>query len=208
MRRPRYLSPRATAPVRARESGSAYIVVLLVLVVLTVLGLSLALVTQTERQIGASEKTVQRVFATAESGIALAVAKAMVLDDNGPMALEFREPRARLDGTGPSLAGDPLALRHDLEVSVLLPLLDSPCHLCQINSGGNTDIPYSNINHGVVSTATRRGWSASGDADDAQVIGRQRVSAMVQIQPIEGITDPLFLSDEGQRRSSGRLELD
>lgn len=201
MRRPSHLPQRATAPHRMRESGSAYIVVLLVLVVLTILGLSLALVTQTERQIGASEKTVQRVFATAESGIALAVAKAMVLDDNGPMALEFREPRNLLDGSGPNLSGHPLALRHDVEVSVLLPLLDQPCHLCEVNRGGNSEIAYSNINHGVVSTATRRGWSAGGDADDAQVIGRQSVSAMIQIQPIEGTNDQIFLGDDGRRRS-------
>ena len=202
MRRPSYLSPSATAPVRARESGSAYIVVLLVLVVLTVLGLSLALVTQTERQIGTSEKTVQRVFATAESGIALSVAMSMRLTTIAPIALELREPLARLDGSGSSGA-NPIALRHDLEVSVLMPLLDAPCHLCEINSGGNTDIPFGNINFGVTSTATRRAWSAAGDADEAQVIGRQRVSAMVGIQPKLRDTEPLGQSDTGAGHSGG-----
>lgn len=180
----------------AGESGSAYIIVLLVLVVLTILGLSLALVTQTERQIGASEKTVQRVFASAESGIALAVAKAMVLGDPYPLHLEIREPRRRLNDTADStLDVAPLIQRHDLSVSVLMPLLDAPCNLCQVNSGGAyTDNPYKEINHGVISTATRRGWSAAaGDPDQALVLGRQSLSAMIEIQPHQG--QAIILSD-------------
>lgn len=186
------------------ESGSAYVVVLLVLVVLTILGLSLVLVTQTERQIGSSEKTVQRVFATADSGVALAVAKSMVLKDNQPMRLSFRESRTRLDGSDdPTLASQSFLLRHDLETSALVPMLDSPCHLCQINSGGNTDIAYKSINHGLVSTATRRGWLDGGDADDAQSFGQQRVTSMVQIQPIQGTADPLYQGDVGEQSTYG-----
>lgn len=171
------------------ESGSAYIVVLLVLVVLTVLGLSLALVTQTERQIGVSEKTTQRVFASAETGISLAVAKALVLPDYRAMRLELREPRARLDGSDDdSLSTQALLLRHDVETTVLMPLLDAPCNLCQINSGGGADLPYKEINHGLVSTATRRGWSPGGDPDEAGVLGRQQISLMVELQPWPGLT--------------------
>lgn len=176
------------------ESGSAYIIVLLVLVVLTVLGLSLALVTQTERQIGTSEKTTQRAFASAETGISLAVAKALVLPDYRGMRLELRETRDRLDGSpDPSLAAQSLLLRHDVETSVLMPILDAPCNLCQINSGGGADLPYKEINHGLVSTATRRGWRSGSDADDAAVLGRQRLSLMVELQPWPGLT--MTLSD-------------
>lgn len=177
-------------PVRSRgESGSAYIVVLLVLVVLTVLGLSLALVTQTERQIGVSEKTTQRVFSSAETGISLAVAKALVLPDYRAMRLELREPRARLNGNqDDSLSTQALLLRHDVETTVLMPLLDAPCNLCQINTGGGADLPYKEINHGLVSTATRRGWSPGGDPDEAGVLGRQQISLMVELQPWPGLT--------------------
>lgn len=187
-------SPNLLRRPRPGEAGSAYIVVLLVLVVLTILGLSLALVTQTERQIGTSEKTIQRVFASAESGIALAVAKAMVLDEYSPLNLTYAEPRTRLDGTAdPTLGNNPFLLRHNIAVSVLMPMLDSPCHLCQINTGGNTDIPYKNINHLVLSTATRS--TLGGD-----VIGAQSVSSMVQIQPIEGANAPAYDADIGSAR--------
>lgn len=184
-------APEARSP---GESGSAYIIVLLVLVVLTILGLSLALVTQTERQIGTSEKTTQRVFASAETGISLAVAKALVLPDYRGMRLEFREPRTRLDGSAdPSLASQSLLLRHDVETSVLMPILDAPCNLCQINSGGSADLPYKEINHSLVSTATRRGWRQGSDADEAGVLGRQQISLMVELQPWPGLT--MTLSD-------------
>lgn len=174
------------------ESGSAYIVVLLVLVVLTILGLSLALVTQTERQIGTSEKTIQRVFSSAESGVALAVAKALVLPDHRGMRLELRESRDRLDGTpDPSLAAQALLLRHDVETSVLRPILDAPCNLCQINSGGGAELPFKEINHSLVSTATRRGWPQGGDPANAGVLGRQQISLMVELQPWPGLTATL-----------------
>jgi hypothetical protein len=183
--------PSAIVPLPARrgrppgEAGSAYIIVLLVLVVLTILGLSLALVTQTERQIGVSERTVQRVFASAESGIYLAVAKMVLLHDANAMNLELREPRRRLDGTAdPTLGNAPLQ-RHDLSVSVMMPLLDSYANLTQINRGGNTDPQYKEINYGLISTATRRGWTGS-DSAQAAVLGRQSLSAMVEIQPIPG----------------------
>ncbi len=204
--------PCAIVPLPARgghppgEAGSAYIIVLLVLVVLTILGLSLALVTQTERQIGTSEKTVQRVFASAESGIYLAVVKAVVLHDLKAMNLELREPRRRLDGTAdPTLGNAPLQ-RHDVSVSVMMPLLDAPCNLCQINRGGSPDKAYSEFNYGLVSTATRRAWTAS-DSSPAAVLGRQSVSAMVEIQPVPA-DQTLQASDTGWSNvddgSSGR----
>lgn len=184
-------SPNLLRRPRPGEAGSAYIVVLLVLVVLTILGLSLALVTQTERQIGTSEKTIQRVFASAESGIALAVAKAMVLPDYQGMNLDLREPRMRLDGAfDDTLDRAPLTVRHDVSTSVMMPLLDAPCNLCQINTGGQTENPYKEINHALVSAATRRGWSGT-DATRAIVLGQQRISLMVELQPWAGQTETL-----------------
>jgi Tfp pilus assembly protein PilX len=176
----------------AGSAGSAYIVVLLVLVVLTVLGLSLALVSQTERQIGVSEKTTQALFSSAESGISLAVTKALVLPDYRAMDLEFREPRTQVDGTpDPTLAAQSLLKRHDVTTSVMMPLLDAPCNLCQINTGGMAELPYKEINHGLVSAATRRGWTESGDEDEAAVLGRQRLSLMVELQPWTSQTEIL-----------------
>lgn len=192
----RVRSPIFRPPHRRRatagNAGSAYIVVLLVLVVLTVLGLSLALVSQTERQIGVSEKTTQAIFASAESGVSLAVTKALVLPDYRAMRLEFREPRTQVDGTpDPTLAAQSLLKRHDVATSVMMPLLDAPCNLCQINTGGMAELPYKEINHGLVSTATRRGWNNAADEDEAAILGRQRISLMIELQPWTSQTEIL-----------------
>lgn len=197
--------PTAPRPRRSAAAGSAYIIVLLILVVLTILGLSLALVTQTERQIGTSEKTVQRVFASAETGIALAVAKALVLPDYQGMNLQFQEPRTRLDGTAdPALGAASLLQRHDVAVSVMMPLLDAPCNLCQVNTGGQyTENPYKEINHGLVAVATRRGWPRQGgDPDEAMVLGQQRLSLMVEVQPWTGQTEVLSQTEHSNAASS------
>jgi hypothetical protein len=201
--------PTAPRPRRPAAAGSAYVIVLLILVVLTILGLSLALVTQTERQIGTSEKTVQRVFASAETGIALAVAKALVLPDYQGMNLQFQEPRTRLDGTAdPALGAASLLQRHDVAVSVMMPLLDAPCNLCQINRGGSSDSEYKEFNFGLVSTATRRGWTGS-DATQAAVLGRQSVSTMIEIQPMTGdqTTPASDATWSDARTSSGREDI-
>ena len=63
---------------RRAEAGSAYLAILLVLVVLTILGLSLAVITQTEVLIGGSEKQATRQLFAAGSGVELAAAHEMV----------------------------------------------------------------------------------------------------------------------------------
>ena len=70
------ISPRALSS-RRHEAGSAYIITLLALVVLTILALTLALVTQTEVQVGANEKTANRTFYAADSGLGIAAAEAL-----------------------------------------------------------------------------------------------------------------------------------
>jgi len=68
---------------RSSEAGSAYVITLLALVVLTILALSLALVTQTEVQVGANEKTVNRTFYAADSGLGISVAEILANHDYG-----------------------------------------------------------------------------------------------------------------------------
>ena len=67
---------------RSSEAGSAYVITLLALVVLTILALSLALVTQTEVQVGANEKTVNRTFYAADSGLNIWLAEFQISQDN------------------------------------------------------------------------------------------------------------------------------
>lgn len=60
-----------TRPKSRREEGSAYIVTLLALVVLTLLALTLTMITQGEVQIGGSERSLNRLFYSSDSGLAL-----------------------------------------------------------------------------------------------------------------------------------------
>ncbi|HKI85589.1 MAG TPA: hypothetical protein VKA53_02475, partial [Thermoanaerobaculia bacterium] len=48
-----------------RQEGSAYIVALLALLVLSIVGLALALITQTEQEAGSNERSINRVFYSA-----------------------------------------------------------------------------------------------------------------------------------------------
>jgi hypothetical protein len=73
------VAPAAASP--SGQAGSAYIAALLVLVVLTLIGLSLALITQSEMQIGANERVSQRLFYAANSGIAASTARALTNAD-------------------------------------------------------------------------------------------------------------------------------
>ncbi len=75
------------------ERGSVFIVALMVLVMLTVIGLSLALVTETEMLIGGNEQLITETFYAAETGVAVAVTQLMTTNslDNKCMAQMARD---------------------------------------------------------------------------------------------------------------------
>jgi len=87
------LAPVPTAH-RASERGSAYLFALLVLLVLTVIGLSLAVITQTEVQIGGAIKGATRVLYGADSGVSIQFASKQVIKRRPQGALRAR---GRLD---------------------------------------------------------------------------------------------------------------
>lgn len=87
-----------------RERGSAYVVSLLVLIVLTLLGLSLSLISSTEMQVGSNERTIQRVFYGADSGVGIGVARALVAGDHNEMQVTLN--RVAYPGEG---GGSPFA---------------------------------------------------------------------------------------------------
>ena len=76
----------------SKESGSAYILVLMVLLVLTLLGLVLAFITQSEVEVGANERTVNRVFYGAEAGVTAAVTNLLIANDRSAQDLTFMDP--------------------------------------------------------------------------------------------------------------------
>lgn len=178
-----------TASVRAArrhgEEGSAYVLALLVMVILTIVGLSLALVTQTEMQIGANEKSIERAFYAADSGIALATAQTLVT----------RRPAwSQIYKVDEAAGGRTLRLQHEIDVSPFFPIGSSPCNLCDINNAGEYGaVNYHRANHAVTSVATRR--FPGSDAPLAE----KAICAMVEFQPWELPPEALLaIEDEDQ----------
>jgi hypothetical protein len=123
----------------AHERGSAYLLVLLLLLVLTVIGLSLAVITQTEVQIGGAERTATRVLYGADAGLRIQF-----------MLSRFRATRPwryELDPSTTDFAG-----QLQLDVSPFLPTYTGPCNLCSVNYG---DQSYWLINYATNAQARR-----------------------------------------------------
>jgi len=153
------------------QRGSVYVITLVVLLVLTILGMSIAVITQSEMQIGTNERLSETMFYAAGSGIEVATAKAMAIPDTQSMRLDQVVPTA--------LPG--LNVRNRVDVSNFRPILTAPCDLCQINEGS----AYVKQNHQVDATATRIGWNGPATPVPADVtpLAQKRVEVMVAFQP-------------------------
>jgi hypothetical protein len=164
------------------EAGSAYVITLLALVVLTILALSLALVTQTEVQVGSNERTVSRMFYSADSGLGVAVAEALLVNNN-PDSPTVPGPRTVLlnkvsVGAGSSLSTN---VADRVTISAFVPIQFVRCDLCQSEEGKQK---FWRVNHAVSATAERIAWTGSGDPpDDATLLGQKTLSGMFQFEP-------------------------
>lgn len=157
---------RRCTPRRSGEAGSAYVAALLVLVVLTLVGLTLALITQSERQIGANERVQQRLFYAANSGIAASTARALTNAD-------YSSTTYALGDTGSAIAG----LGFQVDVSPFYPIRESACHLCEINQIGTyNEKAFRSINHAVTVVAMRRTATSAA-------LAQKTLTAMVEVQP-------------------------
>jgi hypothetical protein len=181
----------AAEPSRA-QAGSAYIAALLVLVVLTVIGLALALITQSEMQIGANERVQQRMFYAANSGIAASTARALTNAD-------YSSTTYRLGDVGGSFITVPSSASFvrpgfDVQVSPFLPILDAPCHLCEINQIGTyNERSFRSINHAVTVVAIRR------QGVTGATLAQKTLSSMIEVQPWRQTPDALVaLNDPAQ----------
>lgn len=177
---PREIPIPTSPPPPARpsaEAGSAYLVAILALVVLTIVGLSLALITQTEMQIGANEKMVERAFYAADSGIALATARTLV-ERRGAWSDLYEIPDP--EGYG-------LRLEHLVDVSPFFPIATSACNLCDItNAGQYGSKNYQRTNHAVTSTAVRR------IPNTVSPLAERSLASMTEFQPWELLPDQLL----------------
>ena len=175
------------------ETGSAYIVVLLVLVVVALFGIALSLITQTESQIGTNERTLNRVFYAADAGIERGVARALVAANHSPQDFYVTD-------SGTTMVGGQLELGTRVEVSAFHPIQVTACNLCEINNVGTyADKAYYKVNHAVTSRATRFATLNAGTTRTP--LAQRTVSAMVEVQPfrasvsaLSSVTDPVELA--------------
>jgi len=159
------------------EDGSAYLITLLVLVVLTLLGLSLALVTSTEMQIGSNERTEQRAFYSADSGIGIAAARVLVTSDHTEQVFRLNET--------PTSSAPVTLLENTVQLGPTVPLIEAPCNLCEINNaGGYSESAYQRVNLAVTSIG-RRGR-------DETVVGEKVLANTLDIQPWKVPTSAFF----------------
>lgn len=149
-----------------REQGSAYIVTLMVLFVLTALGLSLTLITSTESTLGAQERTIQRTFYAADSGLGLALSALMSRNDCDSRCVN-------LDDDSPDMFNSN-DLIDQIEISKMAALDDRPTALGQIN-----DSDFRNVNHYVAARSTR----VIPDNLDAIPVGQRTVAQMFALDP-------------------------
>lgn len=166
---------------RSSEAGSAYVITLLALVVLTILALSLALVTQTEVQVGANEKTVNRTFYAADSGLNIWLAGWMQTHD-----VEAAARTVILNRVSVGAEGNPLTANVADRVAIGKANLINkyPCNWCQADVGINNSGQQFHESYVVSSTAQRIAWNGSGDPPaDATVLGQKTLTVTFQIDP-------------------------
>ena len=149
---------------RSSEAGSAYLATLLVLVVLTILGLSLAVITQTEVLIGGSEKQATRQLFSSGSGVELAAAYWMVRRDASAHQMNLAVRTENLFG-GTTVFGD------DICTTPYVQIASNVCDLCAMNQ----DSEFAAVQNGVTATALRRGGSA--------LAARKTIGAVVTLEP-------------------------
>jgi Tfp pilus assembly protein PilX len=160
-------NPERSAHRSSAESGSAYVLVLLVLLVLTLLGLVLAFITQSEVEVGANERTVNRVFYGAEAGVTVAVTNLLISNDRTAQNLTFMDPGSTTLGT-------------HVAIPAMVAINTGPCNLCEINQ--NND--YKAITNEVVVTATRFGVDSGGKET---VLATKNLDLMVEFQPFRDV---------------------
>lgn len=108
------------------ERGSAYLATLLLLVLLTLVGLSLAVITQTEVLIGGSERLTTRTYYNAASGVQLMNTYKMVANDTAAQDWRIRQRTI-------AMFGATLAATERIQTSPYFPIARRPCNLCTMN---------------------------------------------------------------------------
>lgn len=153
---------------QGRQQGSAYIFALLILVVLTLIGLSLALISSTEMQVGANERLIQRTFYAADAGVGLSAARILVTSSYEEGSWQMNPAPGRTD----------VLVRNQVTLGPQIPLLEAPCNLCEINNSGSyNERAYRRANIVVTSLGERV------TLDGSTQIANNTIAANLDIQP-------------------------
>ncbi len=188
-----------------RERGSVFIVALMVLVMLTVIGLSLALVTETEMLIGGNEQVINETFFAAETGLAVAVTQLMTANslDNKCMAQLARnaDDTARMLGVR--------NLGYSVDYTNIYPVAFHVAPYTRANEGRGEQL-FAGFFRGQ-SRALRGSWLVSEDSDldsDAITVPREKGDELEDIDfevQAEKIVNMAFFSAPLQALESGTL---
>jgi hypothetical protein len=170
---------RGPRPAPRREAGSAYMIVISSLAVLCLIGLTLIAVTQNEVAIGSSERNTNRVFYAADSGFAVATARALVSGAYTPVTINVPD----------AVPGSPVQSSNQIALTPFYPINDQPCNLCEINDAGEySDHGYRKINHAITVTATRQA-PLGLPSGPLTTLAQKSITAMVEIQPWKSSSD-------------------
>jgi Tfp pilus assembly protein PilX len=161
-------TPSAVAASRG-ERGSAYLIALLALTVLTILGLALVLITQTEVQIGANERTLNRDFYAADAGASVPFQEFMVNSDPNTPAFDLNDVARGTGHVGDTTTPTPTPT-----------VMVQCCNYCSCEEKATQR--QVEVNLATTSTATRTAVDNSG-ATTFQ--GEKTVSILMSVWPIQ-----------------------
>jgi hypothetical protein len=156
------------------DRGSAFLAALLALLVLTIIGLAVSLTTRTEMLVGGAERSIQRVFYAADSGLSLSISRGLAND------FEAHEDILP-DPDSPAL----LNLRHRVETARFQEINQTYCDLCNINRSGEHggDI-YYHIYYAANADAERLGGLGTS-------LARMSVGTIAEMQPRKSVIEAL-----------------
>ena len=172
----------------SEESGSAFVITLLVLFVLTVTGAGVLMNSQVQAMQSSYERQMVRSFYAADSGIQLAALFAL-WDIKKEPDFKVKSTLERPDGVEAVVQ-----FEDQIDATPLVPILDLPCNYCSVNQGNK----YKTINHAVTSTSMRVGRPIANAAADAIPQSTRTIDAMVLMQPRKARVQELIRSDKNK----------
>jgi len=162
------------------SDGSAYLVTILALALLTGIALAAVLSAQTEMSIGANERSLQRLFYGAQSGLASALGRALAAGDHDAGALRLVDSERAWRSL-------------DVTWTRVHPVLISPCDLCDAQETS----AYGAVMRRVVYAVTAR---ARVSGVGPRWAGDKVLSTLLEVQPWPEPSPDELSSDEDSLR--------